>query len=61
LPRMKISSVPISFEELAANIREYDEQLLKLPNWQEVLAEKSRVALEARRLARRKHKEKVAA
>jgi hypothetical protein len=64
LPRMRIVPGPISYEDLAANVREYDEALMKLPNWQELLAAKSReiqeARREARRLARRKHKEKAA-
>jgi hypothetical protein len=57
---MKISPVPISYEELAANMRQYTNELVKIPGWQEKLAEKNQAAKLARREARRAQRRKAA-
>ena len=56
LPKMVISPVPISYEELRANIMEYHDKLLRVPNWQALLEAENRVRKEARKLARRERK-----
>jgi hypothetical protein len=61
LPTMKIVSGSISAEELVKNLNSYVEAVMSLPNWQEVLAEKSKAAKEARKLARREARRKAAA
>ncbi len=60
LPRMKISAQSISAEELIANMRQYTDELVKVPNWQELLAVENRARKEARKAARRQAKEKAA-
>jgi hypothetical protein len=57
LPRMKISSKPISYEELAGNLRRYAEELVKVPDWQSLLEEKNKAAKLARREAKQRERE----
>jgi hypothetical protein len=60
LPTMKISSEPISYEELAANLRRYADELVKVPDWQTLLEEKNQAAKLAKRDARRAQRRKAA-
>jgi hypothetical protein len=60
LPTMKIVPGPISLEELTKNLAAYCDAVTKIPNWQTLLDEKNRVAKEARRLARREQRIKLA-
>ena len=57
LPRMVISPVPITYEELRKNVMAYQDALVKVPGWQDLLAAEHLAKKEARRLAKRKRKE----
>jgi len=56
LPRMVISSKPISYEELAGNLRRYADELVKVPDWQTLLEEKNQAVKLAKREAKRRER-----
>src|SRR5438128_4630700 len=53
LPKMKISASPISYDELRANIFEYHDALVRVPNWQVLLEAQNLAKKQARIAARR--------